>query len=155
MARRLRPVMDIPAELHLHEPDKAENEANRLVDALLRFGDEVADLCEVRPLFPALARTGVVAASYDAAVLVSPALDTTTITVQLPAARPQDGGRVARIIRLTLGGEIVIRALEPARINGSPAIKMYISPGMAEIRCDGVNFFTSYAGAAWDEDPAD
>lgn len=154
MARRLRPVMDIPAELHLHEPDMVEREANRLVDGLLRFGDDVADLCEVRPLFPLSARTGVVAASYDAALKVSPALDTTTVTVQLPQARPEDGGRIARIIRLTPGGEIVIRALGSATINGASAIKMYISPGMAEIRCDGVNFYTSYAGAAWDEDPA-
>jgi hypothetical protein len=146
--------MDIPAELHLDDPERIGSEADRLVDGLLRYGDEVSDLCEVHPLFPVPLRTGVVGASYDVAVRLAPALDDTVMTVQLPQARAEDGGRVARIVRVNAVGTIVIRALGRALINGYGAIKMHVSPGMAEIRCDGVNFYTSYAGAAWDEDPA-
>lgn len=145
----MRPVLKITRQfdtLHM------EREMNRLVNGLYDFAGQVAGVCDVQPTVDAPVRTGTTAASYDTMLRVSPATDSTTVTVQLPQPVTTDGGKICRIVRTTTGGNIIIQTVGSALLNGVTRLFMFDDPGMIEVRFDGANFWTtSYGALSWSE----
>ena len=129
-----------------------EREMNRLINGLYDNAAQVASLCDVAPSFAQVVRGGIVGAAFDAMIRVSPATDSTIVTVQLPQADVTQGGRAVYVSRTGAFGEVIIAAVGNSLLNGASRLFMFKERGLAEIRFDGQNYYTSYHGAlSWGE----
>jgi len=148
----VRPVLKIMREFD-PSPERIKSDFDRLLNGLFAYADSLAVLGEVKPEVPSrIVRTGVCAASYDVLLRVSPVPDA-VVTVQFPQPKTTDGGRILRVARLGYDGYVVLSPLGSSLINGRSQLNMFSTPGMAEIRFDGTDFYSSYQGAvAWGED---
>lgn len=145
----MRPVLKITRQF---DTDHPEREMNRLINGLYDYAGQVAQAGEVRPEMAGIVRTGTTSVGFDVLLRVSPANESTVVVVQLPQPRTEDGGRVCRVARTTAGGEVLIQAVGGATLNGGTRLFMYNAPGLAEVRFDGQNYWTTYYGAlSWAE----
>lgn len=142
--------IDIPSVFTPAQPTRLKSDLERMAAGLKRYIDGLTRLVVPIPTVETtIAKEGTNNLKFDALNYVKPSTASTLVFLALPQPSSLNIGRSIHIVKMAVGGPVVIKPTGDALINGQANMILDSSPRLTTVLFDGTNYWASSSGMTY------